>query len=448
MSVQVIRSLVPSVVRIGSRALATASTSAIAETEKITTVHLKPQMMHMAEPVLAEDYKKKMQEAAAAAAKAGMDKILEPAFMEKVKDEGMAIGHICDDWEFNLDDPSPYEWCPGCRHVDEWQHAIRSEKLRRNPPEPRPIYTGPSWQELEQIRWRKWCAGLNELERAIMKGGGVDAYVLVKQSFYGQKVGWCQIMDMADPDWWKKATAAPEPRQVSLPLPAPAVVKEKPKALAPIKEKPAEKKSTSMWAAFDSSDESDGTDDDNIAPHLTSEHHSAASSCANWRGDIGAVQERTATAAAEEDDEGGWESTVKTRFPDPFEGFGVAQWLKRKDKRSPEAREKELASWLAEKPRRIFTADGYMPAKKYENAKRSSLLVTGYGMGVGAADVRLLAAICGPVRDVFSPRSGNLMFVEYMDPEAAGKAKALFAEHAVVLGGRRLTFDISKPKSK
>ena len=154
-------------------------------------------------------------------------------------------------------------------------------------------------------------------------------------------------------------------------------------------------------------------------------------------------------AEAEEDEEGGWESTVKTRFPDPFEGFGVSQWLKRKDKRPYEVRAAELAAWLAEKPRRIFTADGYQPAKRYENVKqRSSLLVTGYGKGVSAADVRLIAAICGPIRDIFSPRSGNLMFVEYMDPEAANKAKALFAEHAVVLGGQRMIFDISKPKTK
>jgi hypothetical protein len=443
MSVQVIRSLVPSVVRIGSRALATASTSAIAETEKNTTVHLKPQMMYMAEPVLAEDYKKKMREAAAAAAKAGMDKILEPAFMEKVKDEAKKIGHICDDWEFHMDEPSPSEWCPGCRHVDDWEHTVRWEKERRNPPAPRPVYTGPSRKEVEEARWRKWCAGLNELQRIILKSGGVDAYVLVKEEFYGQKIGWCNLMDMADPGWDTRVLP-PVPRQISLPLPAPVVVKEKPKALATIKEKPAVKKPTSMWAAFDSSDESE---EEALVPHMASEHHSTsvAESCANWRGG--------SSVAEEEAEEGGWETTVKTRFPDPFEGFGAAQWLKRKaerafgkDKRSPEAREKELASWLAEKPRRIFTAEGYQPAKRYEVAKRSSLLVTGYGKGVTAADVRLLAAICGPVRDVFSPRSGNLMFVEYMDPEAAGRAKALFAEHAVVLGGQRIIFDISKPK--
>jgi hypothetical protein len=221
-------------------------------------------------------------------------------------------------------------------------------------------------------------------------------------------------------------------------------VKAQPKALVAVKEKPkAAAAGGSMWAALE--EESDESSEDEIAPHLACAHHSSvADSAASWRSGGAAA----AAAEEEEDEEGGWETAgaAKSRFPDPFGGLGVQHWLKRKDKRSAEAREKELKAWQDEKPRRIYTAEGYHPAKKYENAKRSSLLVTGYGDGVGAADVRELAAICGPVRDVFRPRSGNLTFVEFMDPEAAGRAKALFADHAVVLGGRRLLFDISKPK--
>lgn len=458
MSLQVIRTLVPSVVRLG--ALKSACSAAA---DGVTTVYLKPQMTHVAEPIPSEDYMKKIAaEAAKAAAKAATDKILEPAFMEKVKEEAKRIGHICEDWEFNTDDDSPSVWCPGCRHVDEWQHTVRFEEVRRNPPPPRPVYNGPSFKELEEARWCQWVGGLTPLGRQILAGRDFMARIFVKEQFYGQHISWCEMLDKTEPGW--DVRVSPErcetsPSSASLrPRGAASADPGEPKALTVVKAK--EKKPAGMWAAFDeSSDESEG--DEELLPHVASAHHCESSAASSWR-------EAKAVPAEEEDEEGGWETTTKTRFPDPFEGFGVSQWLKRKaerafgkDKHSPDARAAELASWLAEKPRRVFTADGYIPAKRYEAAKRSgsaqagsmreatqrsSLLVTGYGSGVGAADVRLLAAICGPVRDIFSPRSGNLMFVEYMDPEAAGRAKALFAEHAVVLGGRRLIFDISKPK--
>jgi hypothetical protein len=399
-----------------------------------------------ATPLPVYSFKEQARAVAADAAEAAAKKMLTPVFIDKVKGEAEVIGHICDDWEFNVDDESPVVWCPACRHVDEWRHEMSSELARLSPPPEPKVYAGPSWEEKQEARYRAWVAGLKPLQKLTLAAGGVEARILVKKEFLGHSIGFCDMMDMADPGWDTRVAPAPVK---ALPLPAPVAMKPQPKALAVVKETP---KKAGMWAALDSDSEESEESEEELAPHLACAHHSSpAESATSWRR-AEAMPEATSCGAAatvEEDEEGGWETAgaAKSRFPDPFGGFGVQQWLRRKDKRSAEAREKELASWLAEKPRRIYTAEGYQPAKKYENAKRSSLLVTGYGDGVGAADVRELAAICGPVRDVFRPRSGNLTFVEFMDPEAAGRAKALFADHAVVLGGRRLLFDISKPKA-
>jgi hypothetical protein len=326
-----------------------------------------------------------------------------PSVQEVRASEAEKIGHICQEWEFSLDEESPSEWCPGCSYLckmhsrDLFQKSLLEDWLRGGVPLPKPskadveehrrrmdaehtaswnawIKTLPSWDRktifLGEIAQRALNAG-EEGTYALWKAQAKEAKLLIKTGFYKQELSWCDRMDALDAGWDTRVHV-PEPRAIVVPA--------------------------------------------------------ARSASSTWRPALPAVAEESAAAAA---------------GPSIFGGASAQQWLRSQDRRPAEAKEREVEQWLAVKKnmRPIYT--GAAPLRGVAHADSSSLLVTGFGPEVGLWEIRRLAALAGPVRDVFRPRNGNTVFVEMLNAGDAQKAKDLFAANPVEIGTRRLVFDVS-----
>ncbi len=375
--------------------------------------------------------------------------------------EAEKVGHSCADWEFNIDEDSPLEWCAGCRHMESW---------RQTNPDPSAIawlgappsvcLTSEQIEAERQANWLSWVRSLPPWDLLVLKAGGVEAKILIKEGFYGQRMSWAQKEEMINPDYFKPK---------ALPLPAPVVVKKPTKAVVTIKK--SAKPAASGWAALEISDSEDSESDSSVAEAVldngfcaplaaAAEPTSAAKATADMtfeEYDRFCREKEDAAAAAEAKEmEDGWTAAgareKKVTTPHPFGGMGVEQWLLRKNPDNSgaarAARQKQLEAWLAETPRRAFTSAGYQPYKKFAAAGRSSAIFSGAD-GIDMSDIRQIAATIGAVRDIFRPRSNNnLIFVEYLDAAAATQAKKVFADHPLRMWGRSVTVDVAKPKAK
>jgi hypothetical protein len=367
--------------------------------------------------------------------------------------EAEAVGHICEDWEFNMDDDSPLEWCAGCRHMENW---------RQTNPDPSPVWKGAptgSYMSSEQVeagrqaRWNAWLKKLPEWDLMTLRAGGLAAKILVRESFYGQSISWAAKEEMMNPDYFK--CSAP------VVAPVPAAPKKAKIVVSKGNAKPAA--AAAGWAALEFSD-SDGEDESSIAEAVLDTGFCAPSPApAEQRADMTFEEyERfcrekehavfAAEAAAVAD---GWcaagSKPKKATTQDPFNGHGVEAWLARKNPNNSgaarAARQRELETWLGETPRRAFTSKGYKPYKNFASAGRSSALFNGAD-GIDLADVREIAGLIAPVRDIFRPRSNNaLIFVEFLDAGAASLAKLTFAEHPLRMWNRSIYVDVAKAKA-
>jgi hypothetical protein len=344
-----------------------------------------------------------------------------PSFQEGRQAAAERIGHICQDWEYDPDEESPSEWCPGCSYLckkhseDLFQKSLLEQWLRGGVPLPKPsvadveahrrrmaaeqaaswaewVKTLPSWDHKTLSLGFAAMAALKAGEEgpyALWKEQAMEARILVKTSYYKQEISWCDRLDMSDPGWTTRITV-PEPRPVVVPVTRPA----------------------------------------------------ASASASQWRPLRAIAEESAAPAAGSESASAG--SVGATRSSELFGGASAQQWLRSQDRRPSEAKEREVEQWLAVKKnmRPIYT--GAAPLRGVAQADTSSLLVTGFGPEVGLWELRRLAALAGPVRDVYRPRSGNTVFVEMLEAGGAQKAKALFAANPVEMGTRRLVFDVAQ----
>jgi hypothetical protein len=302
-----------------------------------------------------------------------------PSFQESLAAEAEARGHTCQDWEPSFDEESPSVWCPGCSYLARWHSARALQKsfledwLRGSLPRPSAEELAQRAEAQKAARWTAWVRSLPSWDLDTLRAGGVAASLLVKTSFYSEKISWCARLDAEDPDWWTRV--AERPTRPAPPAPsAPAAA-------------------------------------------------GAGGGAANWRRPL---------------------EPAPPAGPAIFGGVSAEEWLVSRDQRPLREREAEVQAWLDVKKnvRPIYT--GGAPLRGVAVANSSSLLVTGFGPEVGLSDIRRLAALVGPVRDIHRPRgSPNTVFVEMLQPEAAARAKAIFTENPVVIGGRRLTFDIS-----
>ena len=374
------------------------------------------------------------------------------------QEEAEKVGHICADWEFNMDDDSPLEWCPACRHMEIWRAA--------NPDPAAVAWKGTqsgNYMSAEQVeagrqaRWNAWLKKLPEWDLMTLRAGGLAARILVKESFYGQRISWAAKEEMMNPDFFKSCEAV-EPvvvKKAVVVIKKPAAVAKKPAAVA------------AGWAALEfgsSDDESDSSAADeavlDVGFHAPSPSPSPSPSPAVdmtfeeyerfCREKEQAVFIAEAAAAAD-----GWcaagSKPKKATTADPFQGLSAEAWLARKNPVNSggarAARQRELEAWLGEAPRRAFTSKGYQPYKKFASAGRSSALFNGAD-GIDIADIREIAALIAPVRDIFRPRSNNgLIFVEFLDAGAASLAKLTFAEHPLRMWNRAIYVDVAKPKA-
>jgi hypothetical protein len=363
--------------------------------------------------------------------------------------EAEKVGHICDDWEFNPDEDSPLEWCAGCRHMENWRAAN---------PDPSPVWQGEprgNYMTAEQVeagrqaRWNAWLKKLPEWDLMTLRAGGLAAKILVKESFYGQRISWAAKEEMMNPDFFKTAAPAPAP------APAPAL------AAAPKKTKVVVAKG---WAALEFGSSDDEADNSSVAEAVLDTGFCAPAPAPLTKADMTFEEyerfcqekERAAFVAEAADLADGWcaagSKPKKVTTPDPFQGLAVEAWLARKNPMNSggarAARQKELEAWLGETPRRAFTSKGYKPYKNFASAGRSSALFNGAD-GIDIADVREIAALIAPVRDIFRPRSNNaLIFVEYLDAGAAAQAKLTFGEHPLRMWNRAIYVDVAKAKGK
>jgi hypothetical protein len=372
------------------------------------------------------------------------------------KKEADAVGHICADWEFNMDDESPLEWCPACRHMEVW---------RQSNPEPSSIWQGEprsTYMSAEQVetsrqaRWNAWVKKLPEWDLMTLRAGGLAAKILVRESFYGEHVSWAAKEEMMNPDYFKASQASLKSTAVA------AVVVKAKKAVVVIKKAPAAPKPAG-WGALEFSD-SDGEESpvaeavlDNgfTAPVPEAAEVETADMTFEEYERFCREKEHAVFAAEAAAVADGWcaagSKPKKATTPDPFNGLGVEAWLARKNPNNSgparSARQRELETWLGEAPRRAFTSAGYQAYKKYASAGRSSALFNGAD-GIDLADIRLIAAQIAPVRDIFRPRTNNsLIFVEFLDAGAAAQAKLVFGEHPLRMWNRAIYVDVAKPKA-
>lgn len=365
------------------------------------------------------------------------------------------VGHTCDDWEFNPDEDSPLEWCAGCRHMERWRQAN---------PEPRApsseascsYFTAEQLETERQERWNSWLRNLPQWDIDTLRAGGVAAKILVKEGFYGQRISWADKEEMMNPDFYNSRESHASLKSKATPASA--------KKAKVVVSKGNAKPVAAGWAALDFS-ESEDSDDSSVAEAVLDTGFCAPATVATEKTTADMTfeeydrfcqeKERAVAAAATRDEEDGWRAAgskpKKATTPDPFQGLAVEAWLARKNPVNTggarAARQKELEAWLGETPRRAFTSKGYQPYKKFASAGRSSALFNGAD-GIDIADVREIAALIAPVRDIFRPRSNNaLIFVEYLDAGAAAQAKLVFGEHPLRMWNRAIYVDVAKAKA-
>jgi len=405
---------------------------------------------------LVETYATAAEQTARVAMASQAKKMYTTSYMS-AQQEAEKVGHSCVDWEFNMDEDSPLEWCAGCRHMESWRKA-NPEPSSAWQGEPRGNYmTAEQVEAGRQARWNAWLKKLPEWDLMTLRAGGVAAKILVKEGFYGQRISWAAKEEMMNPDFFKCSApvVAPVP---AAPKKAVVVIK---KAAAP-----AKKPVAAGWAALEFGSSDDESDESSVAEAVLDTGFCApasATATATAAADMTFEEydrfcqekERAVALKAAADEADGWcaagSKPKKATTPDPFHGLAVEAWLARKNPVNSggarAARQKELEAWLGETPRRAFTSKGYQPYKKFASAGRSSALFNGAD-GIDIADIREIAALIAPVRDIFRPRSNNaLVFVEYLSAEAAAQAKLVFGEHPLRMWNRAIYVDIAKPKA-
>lgn len=387
------------------------------------------------------------------------------ASVAAAQQEAEKVGHSCADWEFNLDEDSPLEWCPGCRHMENW---------RQTNPEPSPVWQGEprgNYMTKEQVEagrqalWNAWVKKLPAWDLNTLRTGGVEAKILIKEGFYGERISWAAKMEMLDPGFFKSCESGRMASHASLKcegvVAAPLVKKA---AVVKQQKAPVAKQQKAGWAALDFSEsesESESVAEAVLDNGFTTPVAAPAAAAAVdmtfeeydrfCREKEQAVFVKEAEAAAD-----GWcaagAKPKKATTADPFNGLAIEAWLARKNPNNSgaarAARQKELETWLGESPRRAFTSKGYKPYKNFASAGRSSALFNGVD-GIDMADIREIASLIAPVRDIFRPRTNNsLIFVEYLDAGAAALAKLTFAEHPIRMWNRAIYVDVAKAKGK
>ena len=329
-----------------------------------------------------------------------------PSFQEVRQAHAETLGHICQDWEYSPDEDSPSEWCPGCSYLakkrseDLLQKSFLEAWLR----DAQPQKPQPSPEEHERrmaaeraARWSAWLRTLPSWDLDTLRLGGVAAKLLVKTCYYKQQLSWCDRLDAEDPGW--DVRVVPQAPRPVVAAPAPL----------PLLPRPA-------------------------APSRSSAPLRPAAAAASWRPALPVVHEALAGGAP-----------AAVAGPALFGGVSAEQWLVSQDSRPAAIRDGEVAAWLDVKKnvRPIFVGRGrQLPGVAQANS--SSLLVTGFGRDVCLADIRLLASLVCPVRDLHLTMAGNTVFVEMLEADGAARGRALFAENPVVLGGRQLIFDVAQ----
>ena len=398
---------------------------------------------------LVETYANAAQQTARIAIAVAAKKSYTTSYMS-AQGEAEKVGHICDDWEFNPDEDSPLEWCAGCRHMESWRAA--------NPEPTVPSATSScSYMSTEQVeaerlvRWNAWLRTLPQWDIDTLRAGGIAAKILVKEGFYGQRISWAAKEEMMNPDFFKSRESG---RKASHAAPAPKKAKV-------VVSKSNAKPAAAGWAALEFGSSDDEADNSSVAEAVLDTGFCApapAPADMTFEEYERFCQEKeraafVAEAAAVAD---GWcaagSKPKKVTTSDPFHGLAAEAWLARKNPMNSggarAARQKELDAWLGESPRRAFTSAGYKPYKNYASAGRSSALFNGAD-GIDIADVREIAAIIAPVRDIFRPRSNSaLIFVEYLSAGAAAQAKLVFGEHPLRMWNRAIYVDVANTRGE
>lgn len=332
-----------------------------------------------------------------------------PSYEECKRATAEKIGHICQEWEFSLDEESPSEWCPGCSYLckkhseDLLQKSFLESWLRGGVPLPQTPKVSVEEHDRRMkaeraASWNAWFQTLPSWDRKTLFNGEIahtalkageegpyalwkeqlmDARLLIKTGYHKQELSWVDRLDMSDPGWDTRITIS-EPREEVVYVPRPA-------------------KQAKQWRPAPVGSES---------AHASSESAHASSTL--------------------------------------FGGASAQQWLRSQDRRPAEAKEREVEQWLSVKKNMRPVYTGAAPLRGVAHADSSSLLITGFGPEVGLWELRRLAALAGPVRDVYRPRSGNTVFVEMLEADGAQKAKALFAANPVEMGTRTLVFDVAQ----
>jgi hypothetical protein len=153
-------------------------------------------------------------------------------FWAGIRADAEKLGHICEEYEMDLDGDSPLEWCPACKHVETWRSRDAWGKallagINPNPLErTRVLEAGEDFQTREEKRWRQWVSTLKPLDLFTLRAGGVEAKLLVKTEFLGVQMSWCDKMIACDPEYLtRKMPEVPRPIIVAIPQQREASVK-------------------------------------------------------------------------------------------------------------------------------------------------------------------------------------------------------------------------------
>ncbi len=154
------------------------------------------------------------------------------SFWEGVRADAEKLGHICQDYEMDLDGDSPLEWCPACKHVETWRSRDAWGKALLAGVNPNPLErtrvsqtAEVDFRAQEERRYRAWVSTLKPLDLFVLRAGGLAAKLLVKTGFYGVQMSWTDRMLAEDPEFLtRKMPEAPRPAPaaVKISLPAPA----------------------------------------------------------------------------------------------------------------------------------------------------------------------------------------------------------------------------------
>lgn len=104
--------------------------------------------------------------------------------------------HTCDDWTFDIDEESPSEWCPACRHAAWLRHSKAGQQLIVD------AYMAEHYPQPVKAPAPRLpvLARVTPLQKAIIEGGGALG-LMMRDTLINNMRPWYYYCEMEDREW-------------------------------------------------------------------------------------------------------------------------------------------------------------------------------------------------------------------------------------------------------